>query len=116
MRDRTVFATRKDFIANLVIKKNPKVVGIYHLIMKSSSDNFRASSIQGIMKRIKAKGIDVIVYEPELEEKEFFHSRVVADLKEFKELSDVVVANRLTDDIRNIDNKVVTRDLFERDS
>ena len=109
-------STRKDFIANLVIKQNPKVVGIYRLIMKSGSDNFRASSIQGIMKRIKAKGIEVVVYEPELDEKEFFHSRVIADLEEFKKISDVVVANRLSDDISDIDYKIVTRDLFGSDS
>ena len=109
-------STRKDFIADLVIKQNPKVVGIYRLIMKSGSDNFRASSIQGIMKRIKAKGIEVVVYEPELNEEEFFHSRVMTDLEEFKKLSDVVVANRLSDDISDIEEKVVTRDLFGCDS
>ena len=109
-------STRKDFIADLVIKQNPKVVGIYRLIMKSGSDNFRASSIQGIMKRIKAKGIEVVVYEPELNEKEFFRSRVITDLEEFKRISNVVVANRLSDDISDIENKVVTRDLFGKDS
>lgn len=109
-------STRKDFIADLVIKKNPKVVGIYRLIMKSGSDNFRASSIQGIMKRIKARGIEVVVYEPELVEKEFFYSRVITNLEEFKKNSDVVVANRLSDDISDIESKVVTRDLFGSDS
>ncbi len=109
-------STRKDFIANLVIKQNPKVVGIYRLIMKSGSDNFRASSIQGIMKRIKAKGIEVVVFEPELEEKHFFNSVVMDNLEEFKKISDVVVANRLSDDISDIESKVVTRDLFGSDS
>ncbi len=108
--------TRKDFIADLVIKQNPQIVGIYRLIMKSGSDNFRASSIQGIMKRIKAKGIEVVVYEPELREADFFRSRVIGDLDEFKRLSDVVVANRLSDDIEDIKNKVITRDLFGNDA
>jgi len=109
-------STRKDFIADLVIKQNPKIVGIYRLIMKSGSDNFRASSIQGIMMRIKAKGIEVVVYEPELDDKDFFNSQVVNDLEEFKKISDVVVANRLSDDISDIEGKVVTRDLFGSDS
>lgn len=109
-------ATRKDFIADSIIKKNPKVVGIYRLIMKSGSDNFRASSIQGIMKRIKAKGIDVVVYEPELDEKEFFHSRVMSNLEEFKKISDFIVANRLSDDLKKVKHKVITRDLFGCDS
>lgn len=107
--------TRKDFIADSIIQRNPKVVGIYRLVMKSGSDNFRASAIQGVMKRIKAKGIEVVVYEPVLEEDTFFRSSVIKDLDEFKEKSDVVLANRLTDDIKDIRHKVYTRDLFGQD-
>ncbi len=104
--------TRKDLIANEILKRNPRVVGFYRLIMKQGSDNFRSSATQGIMKRIKAKGIEVVIYEPALEESEFFKSKVVNDLQAFKQMSDVVVANRLMDDIQDVVYKVYTRDLF----
>lgn len=108
-------STRKDHIADMIIKREPKVVGIYRLTMKTDSDNFRVSSIQGIMKRIKAKGIEVVIYEPALNEEEFFHSKVIKDFDEFKELSDVIVANRLEEALGDVVDKVYTRDLFTRD-
>lgn len=107
--------TRKDHIADMIIKRQPKIVGIYRLTMKMDSDNFRQSAIQGVMKRIKAKGIEVVVFEPALKEDEFYHSRVIKDFDEFKKISDVIVANRLSDEIRDVVDKVYTRDLFSRD-
>lgn len=105
-------ATRKDFVAESILKNSPKVVGIYRLVMKVGSDNFRTSAIQGVMKRIKAKGVEVVVYEPALNEDNFFNSKVIKSLEEFKAISDVIVANRMTDDISAVKNKVYTRDLF----
>jgi UDPglucose 6-dehydrogenase len=107
-------STRKDFIANSIVSKNPKVVGIYRLVMKGSSDNFRSSSVQGIMERIKTKGIEIIVYEPLLD-KDFLHSKLVNDLNKFKELSDIIIANRMHEEIRDVEEKIYTRDLFGSD-
>ncbi|NLA43426.1 nucleotide sugar dehydrogenase, partial [Candidatus Saccharibacteria bacterium] len=107
--------TRKDHIAEMILKRNPKTVGIYRLTMKKNSDNFRQSAIQGVMKRLKAKGIEVVVYEPALKEENFYHSEVIRNLEEFKKKADVIVANRRSDDLRDVVEKVYTRDLFSRD-
>ena len=108
-------STRKDYLADTIIKQNPKTVGVYRLVMKAGSDNFRQSSIQGIMKRIKAKGIEVVVYEPELTEVEFFASRVETDINTFKNSADIILANRMVSELEDVVEKVFTRDLFGAD-
>lgn len=107
-------STRKDHIADSIIKRNPKIVGIYRLTMKTDSDNFRASSIQGVMKRIKAKGIEIVIYEPALKEETFFNSKVIKNFEEFKFISDIIVSNRLSEELKEVEEKIYTRDLFYR--
>lgn len=107
--------TRKDYIAETIISQNPQKVGVYRLVMKAGSDNFRASAVQGVMKRIKAKGIEVVVYEPVLQQNEFFHSKVITDLADFKAQCDIILANRLVPELEDVKDKVYTRDLFGHD-